>query len=74
MPFGDGDPWEAMRAAVFRTTGAGTVLGADERVPPRAALEMFFGAADAPVAQRRIAPGQLGDLCILAARPDGGAG
>jgi hypothetical protein len=31
---------------------------------------MFFGAADAPVVQRRIAPGEPGDLCILAARPD----
>jgi predicted amidohydrolase YtcJ len=70
MPFGHDDPWEAMRAAVFRTTGAGTVLGPDERVSPRAALEMFFGAADAPVVQRRIAPGEPGDLCILAARPD----
>ncbi len=70
MPFGHADPWEAMRAAVFRTTGAGTLLGADERISPRAALEMFFGAADAPGVQRRIAPGQLGDLCILAARPE----
>ena len=27
MPFGDGDPWAAMRAAVHRTTAAGAVLG-----------------------------------------------
>lgn len=70
MPFGDDDPWQAMRAAVSRTTGGGTVLGAGECVPPRDALTMFFGAADAPVAQRSIAPGQPGDLCVLAARPD----
>jgi predicted amidohydrolase YtcJ len=70
MPFGHDDPWEAMRAAVFRATGAGTVLGADERVSPRVALEMFFGAADAPAVQRRIAPGEPGDLCILGAGPD----
>ncbi|MGO4446998.1 amidohydrolase family protein [Mycobacterium sp. 2YAF39] len=69
MPFGHDDPWAAMRAAVFRTTGAGTVLGTEERVPPRTALEMFFGAADQPTVPRRIAPGQLGDLCILAAPP-----
>ena len=69
MPFGDDDPWKAMRAAVRRTTGRGTVLGADECVSPREALTMFFGAADAPVAHRRIEPGQLGDLCILAAAP-----
>ena len=32
MPFGDADPWEAMRAAVHRTTAGGAVLGADECV------------------------------------------
>ncbi len=69
MPFGHDDPWKAMRAAVFRTTGGGTVLGADECVPARDALTMFFGAADAPVVQRRIAPGEPGDLCILDAPP-----
>ncbi|MGZ5376640.1 MAG: amidohydrolase family protein, partial [Mycobacterium sp.] len=61
---------KAMRAAVSRTTGGGTVLGADEYVPARDALGMFLGAADAPVVQRRIAPGQPGDLCILSASPD----
>jgi predicted amidohydrolase YtcJ len=70
MPFGHDDPWLAMRAAVSRTTGRGSVLGADERVSAREALSMFFGAADAPVVQRRIAPGQPGDLCVLSARPD----
>ena len=69
MPFGDDDPWKAMRAAVHRTTGRGSVLGAEECVSPRDALTMFFGEADAPVAQRRIAPGQPGDLCILTAAP-----
>ena len=53
MPFGDDDPWKAMRAAVSRTTGGGTVLGADECVSARDALTMFFGAADAPAVQRR---------------------
>jgi predicted amidohydrolase YtcJ len=70
MPFGHDDPWKAMRAAVSRITGRGTVLGAGERVPPRDALEMFFGTPDQPVVQRRIAPGQPGDLCILGASPD----
>jgi len=70
MPFGHDNPWKAMRAAVSRTTGSGTVLGADECVPARDALGMFLGAADAPVVQRRIAAGQPGDLCILGARPD----
>lgn len=69
MPFGHDDPWKAMRAAVFRTTGGGAVLGTDERVAPRDALTMFFGAADAPTVPRRIAPGQPGDLCVLGAKP-----
>jgi predicted amidohydrolase YtcJ len=70
MPFGDDDPWKSMRAAVSRITGGGAVLGADERVPAREALTMFFGSADAPVVPRLIASGQPGDLCILRARPD----
>jgi predicted amidohydrolase YtcJ len=70
MPFGDDDPWKAMRAAVSRITGGGAVLGADERVPAREALTMFFGSADAPVVPRLIASGHPGDLCIVRARPD----
>jgi predicted amidohydrolase YtcJ len=70
MPFGDDDPWKAMRAAVSRITGGGAVLGADERVPAREALTMFFGSADAPVVPRLIASGHPGDLCIARARPD----
>jgi predicted amidohydrolase YtcJ len=69
MPFGDDDPWKAIRAAVRRTTGGGSVLGADECVSPRAALTMFFGAPDRPVAPRTTEPGQPGDLCILAVPP-----
>jgi predicted amidohydrolase YtcJ len=69
MPFGHDDPWKVVRATVSRTTGGGVVLGADECVSARDALEMFFGAADAPTVQRRIAPGQPGDLCILRAGP-----
>jgi len=69
MPFGEDDPWKAMRCAVGRTTGAGAILGADERVSAREALTMFLGAPDLPVTARRIEPGQPGDLCILAAPP-----
>ncbi|WP_333889886.1 amidohydrolase family protein [Mycolicibacterium gadium] len=70
MPFGHDDPWKAMRAAAFRTTAGGAVLGTDERVAPHDALTMFFGAADAPTVPRRIAPGQPGDLCVLSAKPN----
>jgi predicted amidohydrolase YtcJ len=69
MPFGDDDPWEAMRAAVERVTGDGAVLGAAEQVSAHEALTMFFGAAMDPTRTREIAPGQPGDLCVLAAPP-----
>jgi predicted amidohydrolase YtcJ len=70
MPFGHGDPWAAMRAAVHRITPAGHVLGPDECVSPRTALEMFLGAPEEPAATRTLAPGQPADLCVLAAPPD----
>ncbi len=69
MPFGDADPWKAMRAAVHRSTGGGSILGANERITALAALTMFFGAPDRPVAPRSVAAGQPGDLCVLAAPP-----
>ena len=71
MPFGDADPWAAMRAAVNRTTASGTVLGSGEAVAARTALELFFGSAEQPTRQRTIAPGQPADLCLIAAdEPD----
>jgi predicted amidohydrolase YtcJ len=69
MPFGDGDPWASMRAAVRRTTATGAVLGADECVSAREALTMFLGTSGRPTDARTIAPGQPGDLCVLAAPP-----
>jgi predicted amidohydrolase YtcJ len=69
MPFGAGDPWATMRAAVDRTTAAGVVLGPDERVSAREALTMFLGSAGEPTEPRTLRPGQPGDLCVLAARP-----
>lgn len=68
-PFGDGDPWAAMRAAVARTTASGPVLGADERVSPRAALTMFLGTAEHPARPRVIAPGAPADLVLLDGSP-----
>jgi predicted amidohydrolase YtcJ len=69
MPFGDGDPWRAMRAAVERTTRSGAVLGARECVTPRMVLAMFCGSADDPSTPRAVTVGQPGDVCILAAPP-----
>jgi predicted amidohydrolase YtcJ len=69
MPFGDGDPWAAMRAAVHRTTTTGALLGAEERVSPLAALTMFLGRPDRPAESRTVQPGQPGELCVLGAPP-----
>jgi predicted amidohydrolase YtcJ len=70
MPFGQPDPWAAMRAAVHRTTPGGVVLGADERVSARTALTMFFGCPDHPTRTRTLQPGQPGDLCVLSVSPE----
>ena len=69
MPFGHGDPWAAMRAAVNRTTPSGAVLGPDECISARKALEMFAGYPDQPCRQRAVATGGAGDLCVLTGAP-----
>ena len=69
MPFGHGDPWTAMRAAVHRTTPSGAVLNADECVSARTALTMFLGRPDQPGQARTVEPGQPGDLCVLTEPP-----
>jgi predicted amidohydrolase YtcJ len=68
-PFGAVDPWAAMRAAVNRTTGTGEVLGADERIAPRQALNLFLGQPDRPAQPRTVEVGQPGDLCVLTVPP-----
>ena len=70
MPFGEPDPWAAMRAAVHRTTPSGAVLGADECVSARTALTMFFGCADQPTRARTLQPNEPGDLCLLSVPPE----
>ncbi|GBE63715.1 amidohydrolase [Mycobacterium sp. MFM001] len=70
MPFGHGDPWAAMRAAVYRVTPSGAVLGADECIPERRALMMFLGWPEHPTRVRTVEPGQPGDLCLLTAPPE----
>ncbi|MEE3065910.1 MAG: amidohydrolase family protein [Actinomycetota bacterium] len=69
MPFGRGDPWAAMRAAVHRTTPSGAVLGVNECVSAIDALTMFLGSADQPSRPRVVDVGQPADLCVLAAPP-----
>jgi predicted amidohydrolase YtcJ len=69
MPFGDGDPWAAMRAAVYRTTPSGAVLGSGECVSARTALTMLLGSAEHPARPRRVEPGEPADLCVLSVTP-----
>jgi predicted amidohydrolase YtcJ len=63
-PFGDPDPWSAMRAAVDRRAPDGTPLGAGEALTPEQALALFTGAA-AGGPPRRVEPGVPADLCLL---------
>ena len=69
MPFGHGDPWTAMRAAVYRTTPSGAVLNASECVSATMALTMFLGRSDQPSRARTVETGQPGDLCVLTEPP-----
>jgi predicted amidohydrolase YtcJ len=64
-PFGDPDPWLAIRAAVARTTHQGRKLGLDESLSPEQALGLFLGAAESPDTPRTIEAGSLADLCVL---------
>ena len=68
-PFGAPDPWAAMRAAVHRRTPHGVVLNPVERISGRRALTLFLGSAGNPARPRSVAPGQPGDLCLLAGSP-----
>lgn len=69
MPFGDADPWAAMRAAVHRRTPAGRVLGAEESIDAATALGMFLGTPQKPAVPRELAVGTPADLCVLSAPP-----
>ena len=68
-PFGDPDPWRAMRAAVVRETASGIVLGADERVTPECAIALFGDGfvQTLPKAEHPPSPrlGDPADLCLL---------
>ncbi len=65
-PYGDPDPWAAMRAAVARRSRTGEPLGLAERLSPEQALALFTSAADDPGgASRAVAVGEIADLCLL---------
>ncbi|HEX7873460.1 MAG TPA: amidohydrolase family protein [Sphingobium sp.] len=64
-PFGDPDPWAAMRAAVTRQTRTGHVMGADAALSPEEALDLFLADPVDLGRQRRVAAGMVADLCLL---------
>ncbi len=65
-PFGDANPWAAMRAAVNRQTVNGQHIGLQEALTPEQALALFTSPAHAPGAgPRRIEVGAVADLCLL---------
>jgi len=64
-PFGDADPWLAMRAAVDRQTEQGAILCGAERLTPEQAVALFLGAAQTPDRPRCLHPGATADLCLL---------
>ncbi|MHB8670791.1 MAG: amidohydrolase [Acidimicrobiales bacterium] len=65
-PFGDPDPWRAMRAAVDRRTAAGRVLGPEDRLDPEQALALFLGPPARPGGPpAAIEVGGRADLCLL---------
>lgn len=65
-PFGEPDPWLAMRAATDRATRGGARLGDAEALAPERALALFTTRADAPGGPpRTIAPGEPAALCLL---------
>lgn len=65
-PFGDPDPWHAMRSAIDRRSGSGRRLGRVEALDPESALALFTSPARDPGAPaRRVAPGCVADLCLL---------
>src|ERR1700758_2262128 len=70
MPFGHGDPWTAMRAAVYRTTLSGAGLNRAECVSALTALTMFLGRPDPPDRARTVETGQPGDLGVLTEPPE----
>jgi predicted amidohydrolase YtcJ len=66
-PFGGADPWQAVAAAVTRRTPDGRTLGGHEAVDARTALSRLLGELGDPGgAPRRVRPGVVADLCLLA--------
>lgn len=65
-PFGHPDPWYAIATATTRRTRQGRVLGDQERINARRALQLFLTPPDAPGGSpTHLTIGQPADLCLL---------
>jgi predicted amidohydrolase YtcJ len=64
-PFASADPWAAVRAAVSRQTREGSAIGAAEALTPEQAIALYLACPHDLSRQRRIAPDESADLCLL---------
>ncbi len=65
-PYGDLDPWRAVRAAIERRAPSGRVVGEGERLTAERALALFLSPPlDPGGAIRRVRVGAAADLCLL---------
>jgi predicted amidohydrolase YtcJ len=69
-PFGDLDPWAAMRAARDRRTPSGSDISLAERVSDVAAVALFLGEPGNPGRQRELVAGSAADMCLLSEPPE----
>ena len=65
LPFGNPDPWVAVKAATNRQTRSGKILGENEAMTPEAAVDCFLGELEHPAKIRSIAIGVPADFCLL---------
>jgi len=65
-PYGDADPWLAIRTAVHRRTRGGECLGESEALSPERALALFTSPIDSPgTPPASPSVGDLADLCLV---------
>ena len=69
-PFGDLDPWAAMRAARDRRTASGSAISISEQISDAAAVTLFLGEPGAPGRLRELTAGSAADLCLLSEPPE----
>jgi len=65
LPFGNPDPWAAIKASISRETASGEHLGIAECISLDAALPKVLGDLSQPFEPRSIARGQPADCCLL---------